>query len=398
MRVLQINSVYGIKSTGRIAYEIVKLLEADNMEAYIACSSTDIKSPNVLSMSKSPVYEKVNVLKTRLFGKHGFYNKRATKSLVKFMDEIKPDVIHLHNIHGHYLNIRMLFDYINLHKIPVVWTLHDCWAFTGHCPHFDYIGCDKWKTGCHNCPQRRGYPDSWLFDRSKGNYKIKKKLFTSVEKMHIVAPSNWLASLVKESFLGIYPVSVVHNGIDTDAFLPTPSDLKSELGLEGKFVILGIVSGLAGTKGGKYFLELSKLLEDDEHILLVSWTDSSVQLPSNITAVGRVENARELSKYYTLADVFVNPTLQDTFSMINLEALGCATPVVTFRTGGCMESLSEDTGIVVEKGNVSELYRGIKYIRSSKIDPENCRKRGLEFTTEKRFSKYIEIYKDIASD
>ncbi|MBR3971733.1 MAG: glycosyltransferase, partial [Ruminococcus sp.] len=144
---LQINSVYGIKSTGRIAYEIAKLQKENNIEAYIACSSSDIDSPNVLSMSKNALYEKINVLKTRLFGKHGFYSKSATRRLVRFMDKVKPDVIHLHNIHGHYINIKMLFNYINRHKIPVVWTLHDCWAFTGHCPHFDFIGCEKWKDG-----------------------------------------------------------------------------------------------------------------------------------------------------------------------------------------------------------------------------------------------------------
>ena len=398
MKVLQINSVYGIKSTGRIAYEIANLQKENDIEAFIACSLTDVKSPNVLSMSKSTFYEKFNILKTRLFGKHGFYNKSATRRLVKFMDKVKPDVIHLHNIHGHYVNIKMLFDYINKKKIPVVWTLHDCWAFTGHCPHFDYIGCDKWKTGCHNCSQRKGYPGSWFFDRSKGNYKAKKKLFTSVDKMHIVTPSRWLANLTKQSFLGKYPVTVVHNGIDTEAFSPTISDLRKKLGLEDKFIILGIVSGLGGTKGGKYFFELSKLLKDDEHIVLVSWTDNSVKLPSNITAIGRTENARELAKYYSMADVFVNPTLQDTFPTVNIESVSCGTPVVTFDTGGSGESLNTDCSVVVEKGNTAELYKGIEAIRKGANKSDACRKRGVEFTTQKRLSEYIEIYKRILSD
>ena len=395
MRILQINSVYGIKSTGRIAYDLLRIQEENGIEGFAACSFTSDKSQNVLSMSHGRLSDKLNILKTRLFGRHGFYNKRDTKRLIEYMDEVSPDIIHIHNIHGHYVNIEMLFNYINKHDIPVVWTLHDCWAFTGHCPHFDYAGCDKWKTGCYNCPLQKGYPVSWFFDRSKRNYEDKKRLFTSVKKMHLVSPSYWLAGLAKESFLGKYPVSVVHNGIDIDAFKYTPSDLRKQLGLEDKFVILGIVSNINSTKGGQYFPELAKMLKDDEHILLVSLEEGYDMLPSNITAVGRTENARELAKYYSMADVFVNPTLQDTFSMINIESLACTTPVVTFRTGGCMESLTEECGIVVEKGSVKALYEGIEKIREMKVSPDVCRARGVEFSRENRFSEYIDIYRNI---
>lgn len=395
MRILQINSVYGIKSTGRIAYDLVQIQKENGIEGYAACSSASKKYDNVLSMSHGRLSDKLNILKTRLFGRHGFYNKRDTKRLIEYMDKVSPDIVHLHNIHGHYVNIKMLFEYIAEHKIPVVWTLHDCWAFTGHCPHFDYVGCDKWKTGCHNCSQQKGYPVSWFFDRSKRNYEEKKRLFTSVPKMHLVSPSNWLADLARESFLGKYPVSVVHNGIDTDAFKHTPSDLRKKLGLEDKFVILGIVSNLNSTKGGQYFLELAKMLKDDEHILLVSLEEGYELLPENITAVGRTENARELAKYYSMADVFVNPTLQDTFSMINIESLACTTPVVTFRTGGCMESLTEECGVVVEKGSTEALYKGIEEIRRMNISADLCRARGVEFSRENRFSEYIDIYRTI---
>ena len=395
MRILQINSVYGIKSTGRIAYDLVKIQQENGMEPFVACSSTDEKGDNILSMSKGPLWDKLNILKTRVFGKHGFYNKGDTRRLIRFMDKVKPDVIHLHNIHGHYVNIKMLFEYITKHSIPVVWTLHDCWAFTGHCPHFDYVGCEKWKTGCHHCSQKKGYPCSWFFDRSKRGYKDKKKLFTSVEKMHIVTPSKWLADLTKESFLGKYPVTIIHNGIDVDAFKYTESDLRKTLGLEDKFLIMGIVSNFNSTKGGQYFLELSKMLKEDEQILLVSVEENTDFLPANITALGRTENARELAKYYSAADVFVNPTLQDTFSMINLEALACSTPVVTFKTGGSMESLNDHCGLVAEKGSVQALYEGICKIRENKYDRSKCRERGLEFSRENKFKEYIEVYKNI---
>lgn len=395
MRILQINSVYGIKSTGRIAYDLVQIQNENGFEGFAACSSTHIKDENVFSMSRGMIFDKFNILKTRLFGRHGFYNKSETKKLCSFMDKVKPDIIHLHNIHGHYINIKMLFEYINKHNIPVVWTLHDCWAFTGHCPHFDYAGCNKWKTGCHHCPLKKGYPGSWFFDRSKKNYADKKKLFTSVEKMQIVTPSRWLASLAKESFLSMYPVSVVHNGIDTDAFKFTPSDLRKELGLEGKFVILGIVSNLNSTKGGQYFLELSKMLKEDEHILLVSLEEGYDKLPQNITAVGRTENARELAKYYSIADVFVNPTLQDTFPTVNLESLSCSTPVVTFKTGGSGESITEKCGYVAQKGDVNSLYEGICRIKCGDLKRDDCRKRGEEFTRYKKFLQYIDIYREI---
>ncbi len=392
MKILQINSVYGIKSTGRIAAHLVKLQQKYGHEAFVACSSTSDKYENVFSMSSGRLYDKFTVLLTRLFGRHGFYSRVATKRLIAFMNKVKPDVVHLHNIHGHYLNIKMLFEYIAEHKIPVVWTLHDCWTFTGHCPHFDYIGCEKWKTGCHNCSQRRGYPDSWFFDRSKENYRDKKRLFTQVEKMHIVTPSKWLADLVNESYLGKYPVTVVHNGIDTEAFKPVESDLKEKLGLKDKFVILGIVTALSGRKGGEYFSKLSEKLSEDEHIILLSYNGDKESLPSNITPLPVTDNTEELAQVYSCADVFVNPTLEDTFPTVNLESLACGTPVVTFDTGGSKESLDDTCGLVVEQGDTDALYRAVQEVKSGIFTKDACRKRGLDFQRESRFEDYIEVY------
>lgn len=392
MKVLQINSVYGERSTGRIAYELASLQRENNMKPYIVCGEGKSDSPDIHIMS-GKFYLRLNILKTRLFGKHGFYSKLATRRMLKFVSKVSPDVIHLHNIHGHYFNVKMIFEYIRKHNIPVVWTLHDCWAFTGHCPHFDYIGCEKWKTGCSDCPQRRGYPDSWFFDRSKGNFKAKKELFTSLEKMHIVTPSYWLSSLAEQSFLSKYPVTTIHNGIDTEKFSPDESDLKKRLGLENKFVILGIVSNLNSTKGGQYFLELAKMLSEDEHIVLLSLERDFDKLPPNITALPRTESAEELAKIYSGADVFVNPTLQDTFSMINVEALSCALPVVSFNTGGSTESLTEDCGVVVKKGDAKGLYEGIQKVRNGDYSREKCRERGKAFSSKLCFSKYIDIYR-----
>ncbi len=394
MKILQINSVYGERSTGRIAYELAYAQRKNSIEPYIVSGEGKSDSPNIHIMS-GKLYLKVNILKTRLFGKHGFYSKLATRRMLKFVSKVSPDIIHLHNIHGHYFNVKMIFEYIHKHNIPVVWTLHDCWAFTGHCPHFDYIGCDRWKSGCGNCPQRRGYPDSWFFDRSKGNLKAKKKLFTLPQKMHIVTPSYWLSSLAKQSFLSKYPVTTIHNGIDTEKFCPAESDLKKRLGIDNKFVIMGIVSNLNSTKGGQYFLELAKLLKEDEHIVLLSLEKDFEKLPQNITALPRTESAEALAKAYSGADVFVNPTLQDTFPTVNIEALSCGTPVVTFDTGGSSESLTQDCSVVVKKGDTKGLYEGIQIVRNGDFSREKCRARGLEFTSENCYSKYIDIYRNI---
>lgn len=394
MKILQINSVYGERSTGRIAYELACAQRKNSIEPYIVSGEGKSDSPNIHIMS-GKLYLKMNILKTRLFGKHGFYSKLATRRMLKFVSKVSPDIIHLHNIHGHYFNVKMIFEYIHKHNIPVVWTLHDCWAFTGHCPHFDYIGCDRWKSGCGNCPQRRGYPDSWFFDRSKGNLKAKKKLFTLPQKMHIVTPSYWLSSLAKQSFLSKYPVTTIHNGIDTEKFCPAESDLKKRLGIDNKFVIMGIVSNLNSTKGGQYFLELAKLLKEDEHIVLLSLEKDFEKLPQNITALPRTESAEALAKAYSGADVFVNPTLQDTFPTVNIEALSCGTPVVTFDTGGSSESLTQDCSVVVKKGDTKGLYEGIQIVRNGDFSREKCRARGLEFTSENCYSKYIDIYRNI---
>lgn len=394
MKILQINSVYGIRSTGRIAYDIAQLQKENGMEPYIVSGEGKSDSPNIHIMS-GKLYLKANILKTRLFGKHGFYSRFATWRMLRFADKVKPDIIHLHNIHGHYFNVKMIFEYIQKHNIPVVWTLHDCWAFTGHCSHFDYAGCDKWKTGCGNCKRRRSYPDSWFFDRSKGNFALKKKIFTATERMHIVTPSHWLSSLARESFLGKYPVTTIHNGIDTDTFSPRESDFRKKYGLENKFIILGIVSNLNSTKGGQYFLPLANMLKEDEHIVLVSLERDFDKLPKNITAISKTDSKEELAQIYSACDVFVNPTLQDTFSMINIEALSCGLPVVTFKSGGCAEPLSEESGIIVPKGDVQGLYDGVQRVRSGEISRNKCREQGMKFSYELCFSKYIDLYKDI---
>lgn len=394
MKVLQINSVYPTKSTGRIAAQIAEIQLSHGISPFIACSQSFSYGDNIFEM-KSGLYKKVNILKTRIFGKHGFYNKSATKDMLKWVDEVKPDIIHLHNIHGHYLNIKLLFEYLKEKNIPVVWTLHDCWAFTGHCSHFDFVGCEKWKTGCHHCSLKKDYPVTWFFDRSKEAYRDKKRLFTALDKMVITTPSKWLKELCKESFLAEFPVEVVNNGIDLSLFKPTESDFKSRLNIDGKFVILGIVDSLKGTKGGQYFVELSKKLKEDEVILLLTPSTVEGDVPENIKIYSENVSTKELSSLYTMADVFVNPSLQESFSMVNLESLACGTPVVTFNSGGTTECHSDKTGVMVKRGDLNSLYEGIKKVRSGAFSSEECIKRAVEFDYKVKFEKFIHIYNDI---
>lgn len=396
MTVLQINSVCGIGSTGRIATDIHNILIEQGHESYIAYARELPKNcENVIRIGNN-FSNYTHFAKTRIFDKHGFGSNKATEEFIEKVVKIAPDVTHLHNIHGYYINIEVLFKYLKEANKPVAWTLHDCWAFTGHCAYFDYIGCDKWRTECYDCPQKKSYPSSVLFDNCNNNYHKKKQLFTGIKNMTIVTPSKWLAGLVKESFLNEYPVKIINNGIDLEIFKPTDSDFRELKGLYDKFIILGVASEWDERKGLKYFMKLSKMLSEDEVIVLVGLTKKQKEnLPKNITGINKTNNVHELVEIYSAADVFVNPTSEDNFPTTNLEALSCGTPVITFNTGGSVECIDENTGYIVEKGNVDELIYTIRQIkkREKTSYSEIVIERTTElFKKEDRFMDYIELY------
>ncbi len=391
MKIVQINSCYGIGSTGKIAEGISKVLTENNIENYVFYAIGK-NAENALKI-ENKLYLKLNILKTRLFGKHGFYSQLATLRMLKKIDKIKPDVIHLHNIHGHYINIRMLFNYIKKNNVKVVWTLHDCWAFTGHCSHFDYIGCEKWKTGCYNCKQQKSYPCSSFFDRSAVSYKDKKELFTNVKNLTIVTPSEWLAELVKQSFLKDYPIKVINNGIDLESFKPIESDFRKKYNLENKFTIMGIAPDINGKKGGKYLVEIAKKLKDC--FVVIVGLNTNETLPDNVIKVPRTNSKKELAKIYSMADVFVNTTLEDTFPTVNLEALACGTSVVTFNTGGSPESVDEKVGYVAEKYNLEELVEQILMVKNKTkeaYEDNTVLKAKEKYDENKKFLEYLDIY------
>lgn len=396
MKVLQINSVCGYGSTGRIVTDIYKILEEQGHQCLIAYGrGTAPEGINTLKIGADfDIY--MHVVKTRLLDRHGLGSTKATKGFIKKVNEYNPDVIHLHNIHGYYINIELLFRYLKRSNKPVVWTLHDCWAFTGHCAYFDYINCEKWKTGCFDCYQKKSYPASIIMDNSKYNYQKKKELFTGIKNMTIVTPSKWLAGLVKDSFLKEYNIEVINNGIDLDVFKPTESSFRQENNLNDKSIILGVANVWDERKGFRYFIELSKLIDNRSTIVLVGLNDKQLKgLPKNIIGIKRTNSLKELAAIYSAADVFVNPTLEDNFPTTNLEALACGTPVITFNTGGSTESIDDTCGIVVDKGNVNELMDAINKINLNRTDKTYFINKAREFDKSIKFSKYMNLYKKL---
>ena len=329
---------------------------------------------------------------SRIFDNTGFNSDYATERLLQKMEYLMPDIIQLHNLHGYYINVKMLFEWIKHRNIPVVWTLHDCWAFTGHCAYFDYANCNCWKNGCHDCVQKKSYPASLVFDNSKLNWLRKKELF-NYKQLHLVTPSIWLHDLVKESFLKKLPCSVINNGIDTDVF--KPSSINCHIG--GKFKILGVASEWTPRKGLHDFIQLYRMLNHEQiEMTIVGLTSQQIEaLPEGIRGMMRTDNIEQLVSLYQEADMFFNPTYEDNYPTTNLEALACGTPVCTYRTGGSIESVNEGNGFVVEKNELG----GVKKIIEERL---HSRKMGLHLDIDrKRISKeymaeqYIKLYNDI---
>lgn len=396
MKILQINSVCGIGSTGRIATDIHKILIEQGHESYIAYGRDLPKNCSNAIKIGTKIDNYTHVAKTRLLDKHGFGSKQATIEFIDKVKELAPDIIHLHNIHGYYINIEVLFNYLKEANKPVVWTLHDCWSFTGHCAYFDYAGCDKWKSGCYSCPEQKAYPSSLILDNSDSNYLIKKKNFTGVKNLTIVTPSQWLANLVKESFLSEYTVKVINNGIDLNTFRPNVGDFRKKHKLEGKFIILGVAGVWDRRKGLKYFKDLSSKLAKDEVVVLIGLSKKQIKvLPENIIGVSRTNDIEELVDIYTSSDVFVNLTLEDNFPTTNLEALACGTPVITFDTGGSPESVSSTVGYIAQKFNIEEIYEKIKLIKlngNAYYQRECLEIASKRFNKEFKYKEYIELY------
>jgi len=396
--ILQINLSANVGSHGRIAEEIGKAVMEQGWRSVIAYGRSANPSKNELVRigSTFDVYE--HLIETRLFDNHGLASRCATKRFIEKTKVLKPDIIHLHNIHGYYLNYRIIFEYLNKLDIPIVWTLHDCWSFTGHCGQYLMVDCRKWEIGCNNCPQHKEeYPSSYI-DRSGRNYELKKSLFSANKHLHIVPVSEWMADNVRHSFFKNADVRVIHNGIDIQTFKPRTDRKKNT-----KTRILGVSNVWTAYKGLKDFYKLRDMLsEDDFDITLVGLTKAQIlELPHGIIGVERTQSVSELADIYANSDFFVNPTYCDTFPTVNIEALACGTPVITYNVGGSPEAVDKATGWVVPKGDVEAIAaivkrESIKDESEIEVQRKACRERSVsEYNKEDRYKDYITLYKEL---
>ena len=360
MKYLFINSVAGFGSTGRIAAQQCRDLMAQGHQCTLAFGRDKANCDDIPTVRIGGDWDvRLHGLRNRLLDDQGFGSKAATRRFLDWVKEYDPDVIWLHNVHGYYLHIGLLFSYLKTCGKQIRWTLHDCWTFTGHCAYFDFAGCEKWKTGCHHCPQKHTYPQSLLRDNSRENFQQKSSLFTGIPNLTLITPSQWLADLLQESYLREYPVEVVYNTINTEVFKPSPSNFREKHGLQDKKILLGVASIWEERKGLRDFVKLSDMLPAQYKILLVGVTAQQEKaLPQNILALPRTNSPRELAEIYTAADLFVNPTYEDNYPTVNLEARACGTRIVCYDTGGCRETLGPgDT--LVKKGDVEALLASI---------------------------------------
>ena len=390
MKILQINSVCGYGSTGHIAVDLYRAAVQHGDECVIAYGRNG--APHDVDIYKigTPFDVNLHGAVSRLTDKHAFYSTGATKRFIRWVEEYRPDVVHLHNLHGYYLNIELLFDYLKKSGVPVVWTLHDCWAFTGHCSHFSSAACEKWKTGCYDCPQKGEYPKSFWKDNSAWNYQRKRELFTSLDNMTVVTPSEWLAAVTRKSFLGKYPVVPISNGIDLEELRPVESDFRARYGLEGKKIALGVASIWEKRKGLQELIALSEVLEEDWRVVVGGLTDQQkAEVPPNIAGISRTNSVQELAQIYTAADVYVNVSVEETMGLTTAEALACGTPAVVYNATAVPECVDDTCGIVVFHGEIQALAEAVNRISA---DPESCRKCAGRFDKHRQYEKYIDLY------
>lgn len=402
---LQINVTANWGSHGKVAEMIGRKAIAKGWNSYIAYGRNMNPSRSKLIKIGSKLDFYFHILGTRLFDKHGLCSTRATRKFINIIDRINPDIVHIHNIHGYYINYKVLLDYLSRKNYRVVVTMHDCWIITGHCAHFFWHNCSKWKIGCYHCQWHKSYPSAQFMDNSKNAYNLKKTLFQSIQNLTIVPVCKWLADFIPDSYMKGASVCVIHNGIDTNVFKPNENsdEIKVKYGIPlDKKMIIGVASIWVSHRGQQDMLRVQNVLGDDYITVFIGLNDEQIyQLPSNCVGIKRTNNAAELAALYSAANVYLNPSYCDSFSTTNIEALSCGTPVVAYKTGGNTESLTNNTGVIVECGDIQGLINGIKKVCSTPKDIyiKSCRKRAVEcFDMNGQYEKYIELYSRIINE
>ncbi len=406
MKILQVNTATGRGSIGHIEEQIGNLVLQSGGDSTIAYSWGILQSNSNLLPIGSPSDRYLHALGARLFDNAGLLSAHATKQFLQQVEIINPDIIHLHNIHGYYLNYEILFSWLRKSRIPVVWTLHDCWPFTGHCAHFTYAKCDKWRSGCDNCKQLRAYPKSWLWDGSKRNYRRKKNAFSDIENLTLVTVSKWLENVVRQSFLKDYPIRQIYNGIDTETFSPQSAEsdkaVRSRLGINNRYMLLVVCADWARhkEKGIDDIIKLSYLLPKKYAIVLVGMTKEQLRsIPSHIITVERIESQKELATFYSAADVVLNLSYEESMGMTTVEGLSCGTPSIVYNSTASPELVDTSTGFVFEPGDIEHISRQLPDIcaKAGSMHTQ-CRERVLQhFNMTTQFQKYLELYHHLLS-
>lgn len=403
MRVLHIN-ICGNLSTGNIASDIIREVEKKGGEGVLAYARNAVAEdiPSILIGSQTDVY--AHAVLSRITDRTGFYSKRATEALTDKIREWNPDIIHLHNLHGYYLHVGVLFDFLKGYNRPVVWTLHDCWAFTGHCPYFSAVECERWKTGCYDCPEKKNYPASLVLDQSKKNYRDKQHYFLEVPDMTLVTPSKWLKKIVGESFLKEYPCEVIYNGIDPEKFYPRAGQsFRQNYHLTDKKILLGVASTWSKRKGYEDFCKLSERLPENWTIVMVGLKKEQIEtLPANVLGIERTKNVEELAQIYSEADLYFNASVEETFGLTTVEAIFCGTPAVVYNSTAVPECVQPDgenaTGYIVEKGDIDAVADIIQELETGErrwLGKTEKLERNKAFFKEEACRAYYELYQTI---
>lgn len=394
VKVVQINSLCTSGSTGKICQGISEALIDNNIENYVIYSWGESEYSNAIKCIEK--YPKIQILLSRIKGNYGFNSKLTTKKIIDAINDIQPEIVHLHNLHSHNCHLKLLLSYLYEKKIKIVWTFHDCWAFTAYCPHYVMEKCNKWQIECNDCPQFRKF--CWFRDHSRRIFQIKKELFANMP-ITIVTPSKWLSNEVRKSFFKNHRIEVIHNGVNLSIFKPVDSDIRAKFNIhKDKFIILGVAIQWVPRKGADIFVELYHRLDSNKFQIILVGTDKETEkyLPNNIICLRKTNNQEELAEIYSAADLFVNPTREEVFGLVNVEANACGLPVVTFNTGGSPECINQLSGSIVPCDDIDALESEIKRIAKERpFKKEDCVKRAQEFDERKKYLEYVNLYKNL---
>lgn len=402
MKILQMNAVYNIGSTGRTTKEMHDELLAMEYDSYVACSISNVPKDERLFLIGNKFDRKFHALMSRITGKQSYFSNFETKKLLSFIADIKPDVICLRNIHANYINLPMLLEYIIENKIPTVIVLHDFWFMTGKCVHFTTTGCYKWKTFCDNCPNLQNGNPSWFFDKTKEMFNNKLTLINRIENLAVIGVSDWVTDLAKQSpvFSNAKIINRIYNWIDVDVFKQKDvENLKNKLGLQDEFIILGVAPIWCESKGFSSFIKLAEQQMGKSKVILVGSIPDNVQLPENIISVGLTHSVEELVDYYNLADVLVTFSNEETFGKVSAEALSCGTPVICYDSTANKEIVGDECGYVIEKDDFNGVLECINKVRETgkKVFSDNCISRAQSLFEKKgRIDEYIDVFKQIS--